>query len=88
MIKKLNAHPYAQANIIIRDNYVALVSYNTTVAICENGWLTVYGLYSATTRKHIGAFMREMGYGDYYTAKRIFGMGVRYNVETGEIENL
>lgn len=85
MVKKLNAYPYGQASITIYDNFVALVSYDTCVAVCADNLLKISGLYSATTRKHIGAFMREMGYGDYQLAKKLYEMGALYNVETGEI---
>ena len=62
-IKKLTAMPYAQAHIEIDNDYnISLFSYVTLVAtITKEGWLTVYGLYSMTARKHISAFMKEYG---------------------------
>lgn len=90
-IKKLSAMPYAQAHIEIDDNgNVALFSYVTLVAtITADGWLTVNGLYSMTTRKHISVFMREYGENlDYDAAKRAYEGNYRINIYTGEIEEL
>ena len=84
-IRKLKSAPCSNCYIKDYDNVIVLVSYSTPVIIVENGWLHINGLYSATTRKHIGKFMREMGYGDYQLAKKLFAMRVDYNVETGEI---
>lgn len=90
MLKKLTAMPYAQAHIEIDDDHnKVLFSYVTRVAeLTNDGWLTVYGLHSMTTRKHIGAFMREYTNLDYYTAKAAYEGNYRINVETGEIEEL
>ena len=57
-IRKLTAMPYAQAHIEIDNaNNKELFSYVTRVASLTNdGWLTIYGLHSQTTRKHISAF--------------------------------
>jgi hypothetical protein len=92
VIKKLSAMPYAQAHIEIHeDGAKSLFSYVTLVAhITADGWLTVGGLYSATTRKHISAFMREYGGGvlDYYSAKAACEGNYRINIHTGEIEDL
>jgi len=85
-IKKLEQMPYAQAHTEIDENgNVYLFSYTTLVAKIENDWLTVFGLYSMTTRKHISAFMREYTPCDYYTAKAIYEDGVKMNITTGEI---
>ncbi len=90
-IKKLTAMPYAQAHIEIHeDGSISLFSYVTLVAhITAEGWLTVYGLYSATTRKHISAFMREYAHPcDYYTAKAIYNDDKMINIHTGEVMDL
>lgn len=89
-IKKLSAMPYAQAHIEIdEDHNKTLFSYVTRVAeLTNDGWLTVYGLHSMTTRKHIGAFIREYTNLDYANAKGAYEGGYRINVETGEIEEL
>lgn len=72
------------------DGRTILTSYYTDV--CEidgEGWLTVYGLYSATTRRHIGAFLKEYANGaSYDIAKRCYYDGLRYNVNTGEVKAL
>lgn len=94
--KKLSAMPYAQAHVEIDDDdNIYLYSYVTLVCeLTNDGWLTCTGTYSQTTRKHIGAFMREyVKYpngerGNYYTAKGCYENGYRFNIYTGEIEEL
>lgn len=80
----LKKMPYAQAHIAhYDDGAVALVSYATTVAaIDRDGWLTVYGLYSATTRKHLSAFAAECCDTDYHTLKTCYVDGLLYNIRT------
>ena len=85
-IRKLSAMPYVQAQI---RNYpetatVILQSYATDVIIISDGVMTVTGLYSATTRKHISAFMREIGL-DYQTAKKAFEGNYKFDIYTGEV---
>ena len=81
----LKSMPYAQATVIITDEIV-LRSYQTDVVIVTaDGWLICTGTYSATTRRHIGAFMREYGYGDYQLAKKLYKDGMKMNIHTGEI---
>ena len=95
-IKKLSAMPYAQAHVEIdNNNNIHLFSYVTLVCtITEDGWLTCTGTYSQTTRRHIGAFMREYvewpngERGDYYTAKHCYEGNYRFNIYTGEVEDL
>lgn len=88
-IKKLSAIPYGNAFVEIVDkNNFYLWSYRTLVCKVENSWLTVNGLYSATTRKHIGAFMREYCKSDYYVAKQIYNDGYRLNIDTGEVQRV
>lgn len=84
---KLSAMPYAQATIHkYEDGTIVLVSYSTPVAYIEaDGWLFIRGLYSATARKHIGAFVREYAKIEYQTAKRLYEDGYGYNIYTGEI---
>lgn len=85
MTKTLTNHPYAKCKIIINDNSIACKSYNTIVATIENGWLVINGLYSATTRRHIGEFVKEYANINYQIAKRLYGDGFKYNIYTGEI---
>lgn len=84
-VKKLKDMPYAQAHVEITENRVCLFSYVTLVATLEDGWLTITGLYSRTTRKHITAFMREYTELDYQTAKYLSESDYKMNVLTGEI---
>lgn len=85
--KKLSAMPYAQAKVHIdEDGYIWLISYRTVVAgITPDGWLNVNGLYSATTRRHIGAFVKEYANITYQTAKMLYEDEYLYNIHTGEV---
>ena len=89
--KRLSAMPYAQAGVTFgKLGEVNLISYSTVVCSidCE-GWLTCTGTYSATTRRHISAFMREYTNGfTYFDAKRCYNNGETLNVYTGEIKKL
>ena len=95
-LKKLTSMPYAQAHVEIDDaGNKYLFSYVTLVCtLTADGWLSCTGTYSQTTRRHIGAFMREDvewpngERGDYYTAKHCYEGNYRLNVETGEVEEL
>lgn len=80
-----NGHKYASTYVrIFDDDTVQLVSYTTTVIeITPEGWLSVTGLYSMTTIKHIGWFMRERGM-TYQLAKQLYKDNKEYNVYTGE----
>ena len=87
MIKRLAKMPYAQAHVEIDDEGNAtLISYTTPVcSLTRDGWLTVYGLYSMTTRKHIGAFMQEYAHQSYQTAKECYFGNHDINLFTGEV---
>ena len=83
--KKLDRMPYAQAGILKRGDAVQLVSYETIVCEVVNGWLHCYGTFSASTRRHIGAFLKEVAPRlSYYDAKACYLDDVEMNVETGE----
>ena len=87
--KKLDKIPYGQAGILKYDGKIWLKSYETLVASVDSeGWLVVNGLYSATTRKHIGAFMNEISGGllNYHHAKQCYLDNVSMNIYTGEIK--
>jgi hypothetical protein len=88
--RTLSAMPYAQATVVMYDNnFIGLRSYQTLVAMIDaDGWLTVRGLYSATTRRHIGCFVKEYANIDYQTAKMLCNDGMEYNIHTGEVRNL
>lgn len=96
--KKLSKIPYGQARVLVFDDdpeiMYALKSYNTIVAVITNyNDLKVFDLYSATTRKHISAFVREYCNVDYSVAKKCalecLGYCIDtkdfYSLETGEI---
>lgn len=95
-IKKLSAMPYAQAHVEIdKEGNTYLFSYVTLTAILTaDGWLEITGLYSRTTRSHIGAFMKEYVtypsglHGTFQDAKGCYTGGYRLNIETGEIEDV
>ena len=85
-IRKFQGHEQARARVYEYDDGSRnLVSYSTTVCELDNeGWLRVNGLYSMTTIKHIGWFMRELGL-TYQTAKHLYHNNLMMNVFTGEI---
>ena len=83
--RRLERMPYAQAGVLIRPDGIQLVSYETIAAEIIDGWLHVYGLFSASTRKHIGAFLHEYAPSlSYYDAKRCYESGEELNIDTGE----
>lgn len=75
---KLTFMPYAQATVIIDDNNnITLRSYATDVIYLDNeGFLTVTGLHSMTTRRHIGAFMKEYTPFDFTQAKSVMRVNI------------
>ena len=85
--RKLANCPYGSAGVdTYNDGAIALISYTTRVIeIDRDGWMTCTGTYSATTRKHIGAFLKEYAptlcYAD---VKAIAGTEHRINIRTGE----
>lgn len=88
IMKKTNLKtmPYAQATVIfLENNDMILRSYATDVVIISGGWMSCTGTYSATTRKHISAFMREFNLGDYFLAKKLYTDNLKMNIYTGEI---
>lgn len=82
-MEKLKTMPYAQAHIIRRPNRITLVSYATEVAEIIGGVLMIHGLYSTTTRKHIGAFAKQFG-ADYAIAKKCYTDKIGYDLVLGE----
>lgn len=86
LTRKLKQIPYGQCFVeIANKNTFYLWSYRTLVCKVEQGWLTVKGLYSMTTRKHIGAFMREYCGSTYQMAKQLYYDGYKLNIDTGEV---
>ena len=84
--RKFKDHPYAKAWIITHHTgEQVLISYMTPVIeIDREGWLHVNGLYSMTTIKHIGWFMRELGF-TYQLAKQLYNDRKEFNIYTGEV---
>ena len=84
--KSLSRMPYAQCGVVFLSWGVRFVSYTTTVIEIDNdGWLECFGTYSQTTRKQIGAFLKE--YAPklcYYDAKRCYEKDEVINIYTGE----
>ena len=93
MERTLKSMPYAQAKVRnycdIGKDLIVLQSYSTDVIIIKNDWLTCTGLYSMTTRKHIGAFMREYGNGfTFQDVKKALESHQTFNIATGEWKSL
>ena len=84
--RKFTDHKYAQVQInTYPDGTQALQSYSTIVVeIDPEGWLHITGLYSPTTMKHIGWFMRELGF-TYQLAKQLYNDHKDFNIYTGEV---
>lgn len=85
MIIKFTDHKYAQAHMEPVHNGLALYSYTTKVAEVRDGWLHIFGLYSMTTRRHIGWFMCEIGGFTYQLAKQLYEDNKLFNIYTGEV---
>lgn len=87
--RALKYMPYAQAGVVEDGNQIALISYTTTVIVLwtdeqGNRMLDCTGTYSATTRKHIGAFLKEFcPWIHYQDAKRAYEGEYSLNVDTG-----
>lgn len=94
---KFKDHPFAQAHIEefdtpVNDYVKILVSYSTTIAtIDKEGWLRIHtlenpntGKLSHTTIRHLGWFMRELGF-TYQLAKQLYYDNKEMNIHTGEV---
>lgn len=88
--KPLKYMPHAQAHVEMDDDGIALVSYQTPVASIVNDCLYILGLYSATTRRHIMAFVREYVNPemDFQSVKYLANNPVALNIKTGEVVNV
>lgn len=87
MTKKLTAHASAQCHIEIAPNATTFVSYRTPVIIIDTlGWLEITGLYSMTTRKQIGWFLKEYAPSiTFQMVKKCLEDNTMINIYTGEI---
>lgn len=89
--KYLKGHESAQAQVVTENGISVLVSYTTVVARLDSeGWLTVNGLYSMTTRRHIKWFLEEYCNGTWFSVARDVCVkdNMRYNIHTGEVQEL
>lgn len=86
--KKLKNMPYAQAQVRENENYIVLVSYQTDVIIFDKQMSEIVctGTYSPTTRKHIGAFLKEyFPQLSYQDMKQLHAKSEIYNTLTKEV---
>ena len=89
-IRTIKNHEQSAARFIYDDSNMlrGLQSYSTVVILIDDdGWMEITGLYSMTTIKHIGWFMREIGM-NYQDAKMMYQNHERYNIFTGEIKTV
>ena len=88
--RRLAEMPHAQAGIIENSEGIHLISYSTLVCtIDRDGYLSCTGTYSATTRKHINRFLKEVAPTvDYYDAKYCFEHGVKMHIATKKLKEL
>ena len=87
---KLKNHPYSNCSVrVLLDGSVVFTSYNTDVIyIDKDGWFCVSGLYSATTRKQIGYFLKEYVPAlTYQDIKSLYYNSRVLNIYTGEIKD-
>lgn len=86
---RLKYCPYGSAVVVYEcDGGISLYSYTTRIStIDKDGWMDCTGTYSVTTRKHIGAFLKEYGNGvTYQTAKELARTGNKININDGRIQ--
>lgn len=89
--RNLKYCPYGSAGVDIGADHFYLRSYTTLVIALniKDGWLECTGTYSATTRKHIGAFLKEYAPRlSYYDIKRIAAKPLQMNIYTGAVREL
>ena len=88
--KRLEYCPNGSAGVNSCNGNIHLISYTTRViSIDADGWLECTGTYSATTRKHIGAFLKEYAPNlNYHDAKRAAIENIQINIRTREIRPL
>lgn len=85
-IRKLDNHRYSQCHVEITDTATHFFSYSTLVCSIEDGWLSCFGLYSMTTRKQIGWFLKEYAPRiTFQMVKQCVEQDMMINIDTGEI---
>lgn len=91
VVRKLTNHPGAKCHIFCSDTDriapLLFYSYSTLVIyVDDDGWLTVHGLYSTTTRRQISWFLNEYyPFISYFDVKCLYEKNQKFNVYTGEI---
>ena len=86
---KLKNHPYSNCSVrVLLDGSIVFTSYNTDVIyIDKDGCLYVSGLYSATTRKQIGYFLKEyVPFLSFQDIKSLYCNKCLLNIYTAEIK--
>lgn len=84
--KPLSGHESAQAGVVFMpDGSIQLWSYATMVCEIKGNFVRCHFNSTATTRKHIGWFMREYANSYYQVAKMSADTGKRVNFKTGEL---
>lgn len=79
-------HESAQAGVIFRPNgEIHLYSYATHVCTIKGDLVYCFFNGTATTRKHVGWFMREYAKSYYQVAKMSADTGMWVNFKTGEL---
>lgn len=53
---------YGKARVIENDDYIWLLSYDTIVAVLQDGRMELKGWFSATTARHIKEFAQFYGF--------------------------
>ena len=85
-IRKLDNHRYSQCHVETTDTAVHFFSYSTLVCSIEDGWLSCSGLYSMTTRKQIGWFLKEYAPRiTFQMVKQCVEDNMMIDIDTGEI---
>ena len=86
-IRKLSEHLYSQCHVEIAANgNINFFSYATLVCRIEDGWLSCTGLYSMTTRKQIGWFLKEYAPDmTFQMVKQCVSDNMIINIHTGEV---
>lgn len=86
MERLIKGHTTKNAKVIMKGGCCYLKSYSTLVIKIEDGRMVVTGLYSATTRRHIGWFLKDVCNGrfSYHDIKKANNLGYAINVFTGE----
>lgn len=84
--RKLDNHRYSQCHVEITDAAVHFFSYSTLVCSIDDGWLSCSGLYSMTTRKQIGWFLKEYAPRiTFQMVKQCVEDNTMIDINTGEI---